>query len=93
MSTGSPRIVVRLSPEEMVFVQAAADTISVSIKRLAKMGVLREAMDVRNKLVDELNTKFKGTINAEADGAPQSSDTLQDGQSPGLQGNPLDHGT
>lgn len=86
MSKGSPRIVVRLTPEEMVFVQAAADTTSVDVKKLAKMGVLREAMDVRNKLIEHMK---RGHKHRGESGKTESSNALQNSESPGVSGDSL----
>lgn len=86
MSKGSPRIVVRLTPEEMVFVQAAADTTSVDVKKLAKMGVLKEAMDIRNKLVEHL--KQEHSRRGES-GKTESSNALQNSESPGVSSDSL----
>lgn len=86
MSKGSPRIVIRLTPDEMVFVQAAADTTSVDIKKLAKMGVLREAMDVRNKLIEHLKQEQQ---RREDSGTTDSTDSVQGGESQSVQSSAL----
>lgn len=86
MSKGSPRIVIRLTAEEMLFVQAAADTTSVDVKHLAKMGVLKEAMDVRNKLIEHMR---KGADRHGKSGKKESSNALQDGESQGVSGDSL----
>lgn len=86
MSKGSPRIVIRLTPDEMVFVQAAADTTSVDIKKLAKMGVLREAMDVRNKLIEHLKQEKQ---RRETAGTSDSSVPVQDVESQSVSSNTL----
>jgi hypothetical protein len=54
MSKGRARIVVRLSGTEMLAVQAAASVMQVDVKRLAKIGLLKEAMDIRNKLIAQM---------------------------------------
>ena len=92
MSKGNPRIVVRLSAEELLFVQAAADTSSTDIKQLAKMGVLKEAMDIRNKLIEQLNAEHqKREEQREAAArASESSNPIQDGESQGVSGDSLE---
>lgn len=87
MSKGSPRIVVRLTPDEMVFVQAAADTTSVDIKKLAKMGILKEAMDVRSKLIEHLKQE---NSRREAAGKTESSNALQNSESQGVSSSTLE---
>ena len=86
MSKGSPRIVVRLTAEEMMFVQAAADTTFVDVKHLAKMGVLKEAMDVRNKLIEHMK---RGHKRRDESGKTESSVTVQNSESPGVSSDSL----
>lgn len=88
MSRGRARIVVRLNDDEMKMVQAAADVIQVDIKHLARMGVLREVQDIRNKLIAQLQ-KEKEAREA-ATRAEESSNAVQGSESSGIQGNTLD---
>lgn len=84
---GRPRIVVRLSAEEMRMAQAAADVAQVDLKHLARMGVLREVLDVRNKLIEQL--KQEKEAREKAAGETESGVTVQAGESSGVQGNTL----
>lgn len=88
MSRGRARIVVRLNDAEMKMVQAAADVIQVDVKHLARMGVLREVQDIRNKLITQLQ-KEKEAREAAAR-TEESGDTVQGSESPGIQGDTLD---
>jgi len=88
MSKGRPRIVVRLSSEEMRMAQAAADVAQVDLKHLARMGVLREVLDVRNKLIEQLKQEKEAR---EATAAQkESSDTVSGSESPSISGTALD---
>lgn len=91
MSRGRARIVVRLNDDEMKMAQAAADVIQVDIKHLARMGVLREVQDIRNKLIakiqKEKETREKVTATEDV------STDVSGGQSPGLSSGALDNGS
>lgn len=82
------RIVLRLQPEEMKIVQAAADVVQVDVKELARMGVLKEAMDVRKRLIEQLQ-KEKDARDKTA-GETDISAALQEGESSSIQGDSLD---
>lgn len=87
MSRGRARIVVRLSGNEMMAVQAAADVIQVDVKQLARMGVLREAMDVRNRLIAKMQEEKKAreSISKQED----TGAAVQGSGTSGLQGDTL----
>lgn len=91
MSRGRARIVVRLSDEEMRMAQAAADVAQVDLKHLARMGVLREVLDVRNKLIEQL--KKEKESREEAARETESSTAVQASESPGVPSSALDGST
>lgn len=88
MSKGRARIVVRLTDDEMRMVQAAADVIQVDIKKLARLGVLREVQDIRNRLIEQLKQEkeARDKVTREA----ESSAAVSPGESPGIPGAALD---
>ena len=88
MSKGRARIVVRLSDEEMRMAQAAADVAQVDLKHLARMGVLREVLDVRNKLIEQLKQEKEAREAAAAQ--KESSDTVSGSESQSISSTALD---
>lgn len=88
MSKGRQRVVVRLSDEEMKIAQAAADVVQVDLKQLARMGLLKEAMDVRNRLIEQL--KKEKESREKTAGASDISATVQESESPSIQSSALD---
>lgn len=86
-SKGRPRIVVRLTAEEMRMAQAAADVAQVDLKHLARMGVLREVLDIRNKLIEQL--KQEKEARDKAAGEKESSDAVQGSESSGISSSAL----
>lgn len=89
MSKGRARIVVRLSNDELRAVQAAADVTQVDIKHLARMGVLREAMDVRNRLIAQIQKEKEAR---EKSKQTDVSGAVSAGESSGLSSDALDNG-
>lgn len=88
MSKGRQRVVVRLSDEEMKIVQAAADVVQVDLKQLARMGLLKEAMDVRARLIEQLKKEKESRENSA--GASDISSVVQESESPGVPSTALD---
>lgn len=90
MSKGRARIVVRFNDEEIRMVQAAADVTQVDIKHLARMGILREVMDIRTRLIEQLQ---KEKVAREKSKQADASGAVQESESPGVSGTALDGST
>ena len=88
MSKGRARIVVRLNDEEMKMVQAAADVIQTDIKHLARMGVLKEVMDIRKQLIAQLQKEKEARDKAARE--TESDSTVQASESPGVPSSTLE---
>jgi hypothetical protein len=91
MSKGRQRVVVRLSDEEMKIAQAAADVVQVDLKQLARMGLLKEAMDVRSRLIEQLKKEKESRENSA--GASDISSVVQESESQGIPSTALDEPT
>jgi hypothetical protein len=88
VSKGRARIVVRLTDDEMKMVQAAADVVQMDIKHLARMGVLKEVVDIRTKLITKLHQEKEARDKAAREA--ESGDTVQTGESQGVSSSTLD---
>ncbi len=88
MSKGRARIVVRLNDEEMKMVQAAADVIQTDVKHLARMGVLKEVMDIRTKLITQLQKEKEARDKAARE--TESGSTVQASESQSVPSSALD---
>lgn len=88
MSKGRQRVVVRLSDEEMKIAQAAADVVQVDLKQLARMGLLKEAMDVRSRLIEQLKKEKESRENSA--GTSDTSSVVQESESQGVPSSALD---
>lgn len=91
MSKGRARIVVRFNDEEMRMVKAAADVTQVQLQHLARMGILKEVMDIRTRLIEQLQKEKAAREQAARE--TNASDVVQAGESSGVSGSALDGST